>query len=45
MPLKFIELQFELSKKIINRMREFGMKTVLPAFNGFVPDRLKEIYP
>lgn len=41
----WIDKQFALGKKIIERMRAFGIKTVLPAFNGYVPAELKEKYP
>jgi alpha-N-acetylglucosaminidase len=34
-----------LQKKILAREREFGMKPVLPAFEGHVPEALKEKFP
>ena len=41
MPKNWLISQFELSKKIVKRMREFGIKVILPAFSGFVPEELK----
>ncbi|XP_065562833.1 alpha-N-acetylglucosaminidase-like isoform X6 [Artemia franciscana] len=35
----------KLQHKILNRMRSFGMKPVLPAFAGFVPRNISRIYP
>jgi alpha-N-acetylglucosaminidase len=37
--------QFELAQLILKRERQFGMKPILPGFNGFVPPQLKKIYP
>jgi len=37
--------QYELGKKIINRMRELNIKTVLPAFAGHLPSGFKLKYP
>lgn len=35
----------ELQKKILERMRNFGMYPVLPGFAGHVPRAIKRIYP
>merc|ERR1712167_528700 len=35
----------ELSKMIFNRMLELGIKPILPAFAGFVPDKYTNLYP
>ncbi|MGY5353364.1 alpha-N-acetylglucosaminidase [Wenyingzhuangia sp. IMCC45467] len=35
----------ELQKKILQRERELGMKTVLPAFTGHVPASFKKFFP
>ncbi|HVU26324.1 MAG TPA: alpha-N-acetylglucosaminidase [Verrucomicrobiae bacterium] len=37
--------QEALQKKILAREREFGMRPVLPAFSGHVPEALKEKFP
>jgi hypothetical protein len=34
-----------LQKRIVQRMREFGMTPVLPAFAGFVPPQLADRVP
>lgn len=36
------EKQEELQKKILERMRAFGMEPVLPGYSGMVPDNAKE---
>mmetsp|Transcript_47981 Transcript_47981/g.55291 ORF Transcript_47981/g.55291 Transcript_47981/m.55291 type:complete len:742 (-) Transcript_47981:163-2388(-) len=36
--------QFYLGKKIYDRMRAFGMKPILPAFAGHVPERFETKY-
>ncbi|KAI7163240.1 hypothetical protein KC349_g1553 [Hortaea werneckii] len=41
----WIEAQFELQKKIVARMVELGMTPALPAFTGFVPRGIREVYP
>ncbi|RWS19882.1 alpha-N-acetylglucosaminidase-like isoform X1, partial [Leptotrombidium deliense] len=38
-------LQFNLAMRIVNRMRDFGMLTVFPAFAGHVPRNLTRVYP
>jgi alpha-N-acetylglucosaminidase len=40
LPLSWIDSQFELQKKILDRMLELGMTPILPAFTGFVPRTL-----
>ncbi|KAF2113315.1 putative alpha-N-acetylglucosaminidase [Lophiotrema nucula] len=45
LPLSWIDQQFELQKKILERMLELGMTPTLPAFTGFVPRALSERYP
>ena len=45
LPQQFINNQFHLQKKILERERSFGMVPVLPAFAGHVPKAIKEKYP
>ena len=45
LPQDYIDHQFELQKKILERERSFGMTPVLPAFAGHVPKAIKEKYP
>ncbi|KAK2608597.1 hypothetical protein QQS21_002823 [Conoideocrella luteorostrata] len=45
LPLKFIDKQFDLQKKIVARMVELGITPVLPAFPGFVPSAIKKVRP
>jgi len=45
LPTDWIEVQFELGKKIFQYMRELGMKPVLPAFAGHVPEKFIELFP
>lgn len=40
----WINEQLILGKKIVKRMRELGIKTILPTFNGFVPKEMKLKY-
>ena len=37
--------QYRLLKKQIERYEELGIKYVLPAFSGFVPDNITRLYP
>ena len=37
LPQTWIDAQWVLQRRILARMREFGMKPVLPAFQGNVP--------
>jgi len=45
LPQSWLNNQFDLQKKIVQRERELGMKPVLPAFAGHVPEILKAKYP
>ena len=42
LPQSFIDHQFELQKKILERERSFGMTPVLPAFAGHTPKAITE---
>ncbi|CAF0843551.1 unnamed protein product [Rotaria sordida] len=42
---KWHESQFELAKKIIQRMTDIGIIPVLPAFTGFMPRSAPKHYP
>lgn len=41
----WIEEQYKLQLQILNRMRELGIKAILPAFSGFVPKSMKQKFP
>ncbi|OGM44269.1 alpha-N-acetylglucosaminidase [Aspergillus bombycis] len=43
--IAWLEAQFDLQKKIVNRIVELGMTPVLPAFPGFVPPAIKRVRP
>jgi len=45
LPLSYIDGQEKLQKQIVERCRAFGMKPILSAFAGHVPEQLKSIYP
>ena len=45
LPQSYLDESISLQKKIIARMKEFGMNPVVPAFSGFVPSSLKRICP
>lgn len=45
LPQDFIDHQYELQKKILEREHSFGMAPVLPAFAGHVPKAIKEKFP
>jgi alpha-N-acetylglucosaminidase len=45
LPRKWIDDQFALQKQLIKRMVELGMTPVLPAFTGFVPCQITNLYP
>ncbi|MEN8254519.1 MAG: alpha-N-acetylglucosaminidase TIM-barrel domain-containing protein, partial [Verrucomicrobiota bacterium] len=45
LPQSWLDHQLALQKRILARERELGMTPVLPAFNGHVPEILKEKYP
>lgn len=43
--INFFEDQFNLQKRILNRMIELGMTPILPSFTGFVPREIEQVYP
>ncbi|ETN41888.1 uncharacterized protein HMPREF1541_03827 [Cyphellophora europaea CBS 101466] len=45
LPTSWIDGQFELQKKIVQRMIDLGMTPILPAFTGFVPRSITHVYP
>ena len=45
LPEAFIEKDAQLQKNILARERELGMTPIMPAFSGFVPDKLADFYP
>ena len=45
LPDEWFDRQIELQKKIVKRMREWGMTPVFQAFFGMVPNSLKRKYP
>ncbi|XP_022258872.1 alpha-N-acetylglucosaminidase-like isoform X2 [Limulus polyphemus] len=45
LPSSWHQQQLRLQHQILNRMREFGMFPVLPAFSGHVPSTIKELFP
>jgi len=45
LPQSWIDSHRELQKKILTRMRELGMRPVLPAFTGHVSEALVKKYP
>ena len=45
LPQSFIDQQYELQKKILERERSFGMTPVLPAFAGHIPKAITYKYP
>lgn len=45
LPMSWINGQFALQKKIVQRMVELGMTPVLPAFTGFVPRAIGSVAP
>ena len=45
LPAGWLEHQERLQKRIVARERELGMRPVLPAFAGHVPEALKRIFP
>lgn len=44
LPFAWVNDQFELGKKVANRMVELGMTPVMPAFTGFVPRAFVDIH-
>ena len=45
LPMAWLEHQEMLQKNIVERERELGMRPVLPAFAGHVPEALKRLFP
>ena len=45
LPMSWKESHRDLQLKIVQRERELGMKTVLPAFTGHVPASFKKFFP
>ncbi|KAJ4377746.1 hypothetical protein N0V83_000576 [Neocucurbitaria cava] len=45
LPLQWIDTQFELQLRILDRMLALGMTPILPAFTGFVPRALIDVHP
>lgn len=45
LPQQWHKEQIALQHKILKKMRALGMKPICPAFAGFVPEELKELYP
>jgi alpha-N-acetylglucosaminidase len=45
LPLSWINGQEALQKKILERQRELGMTPILQGFAGFVPEKLKRVFP
>ena len=45
LPQNWIDSQMKLQKRILKRERAFGMRPVLQAFGGHVPEQFKDIYP
>jgi alpha-N-acetylglucosaminidase len=45
LPISYIEGQRKLQQKILNRCRQLGMKPILPAFAGHIPEKFKTLYP
>ncbi len=45
LPDEWFDKQAELQRKILKRMREYGMKPVMHGFYGMVPATLKDKYP
>eukprot|EP00775_Hariotina_reticulata_P004459 gene4459-4715_t len=45
LPESYMAKQLSLAQRVVQRMREFGMTPVYPAFAGFVPRALAELHP
>ncbi|KAJ9157206.1 Alpha-N-acetylglucosaminidase [Pleurostoma richardsiae] len=45
LPSSWVDDQFALQKKIVQRMVELGMTPILPAFPGFVPRAITRVFP
>lgn len=44
LPISYIEGQQKLEKQILERTRALGMKPILPAFAGHVPEQLEDLF-
>lgn len=45
LPINWINGQSQLQKKIVRRERELGMKPILMAYAGHIPEKMKALYP
>jgi alpha-N-acetylglucosaminidase len=45
LPISYIEGQMKLQQHLLERLRQLGMKPILPAFSGHVPPQLKPLRP
>lgn len=45
MPRSWVDAQFDLQLKILDRMEELGITPILPAFPGFVPRNISRVFP
>ncbi|KAI0964544.1 hypothetical protein AcW1_010249 [Taiwanofungus camphoratus] len=45
LPTQWINDQYALQQQIVQRMSELGMTPILPAFTGFVPRAMAQVYP
>ncbi|MCM1502903.1 MAG: alpha-N-acetylglucosaminidase [Bacteroidales bacterium] len=45
LPQSYYDQSIELEHKIVDRMNELGMSPIYNAFAGFVPERIKRLYP
>ncbi|WP_010517445.1 alpha-N-acetylglucosaminidase [Croceivirga radicis] len=45
LPQEWITKKAKLQKKILSKMRDLGMKPVVPAFSGYIPAALAEKFP
>lgn len=45
LPSGWYEQQWNLQKQIVQRQTELGVASLLPAFQGNVPELLKGLYP
>lgn len=43
LPMNWYLDQYSLQLSILQRYNELGIKYALPAFSGFVPDKIKEL--
>ncbi|KAH9901084.1 alpha-N-acetylglucosaminidase [Cubamyces lactineus] len=45
LPMQWVNDQFALQKRLVQRMVDLGMTPVLPSFTGFVPRAMSKLYP